>query len=45
MMRLDGAAPTLDTLGDVDLVIFDRWILSRLERTKEQVERRSTSTG
>lgn len=39
MMRLDGAAPTLDTLGDVDLVIFDRWILSRLERTKEQVER------
>ncbi|MCB2229699.1 valine--tRNA ligase [bacterium] len=39
MMRLDDQKPTLDKLGEVDLVIFDRWILSRLERTKEQVER------
>ncbi|MBD3403725.1 valine--tRNA ligase [candidate division GN15 bacterium] len=39
MMRLDGAPPTLDSIEGVDLVIFDRWILSRLERTKEQVNR------
>jgi len=39
MMRLDGRPPVLDRVDDSDLVIFDRWILSRLERTKEQVNR------
>jgi valyl-tRNA synthetase len=39
MMRLDGQNPTLEQLDDSDLVIFDRWILSRLERTIRQVER------
>jgi valyl-tRNA synthetase len=39
MMRLDGAEPVLTEVDDSDLVIFDRWILSRLEHTKEQVQR------
>ena len=39
MMRLDGRKPQLDTLDDSDLVIFDRWILSRLERTIKAVDR------
>ena len=39
MMRLDDRPPVLDTVDTSDLVIFDRWILSRLERTKEQVNR------
>jgi valyl-tRNA synthetase len=39
MMRLDGRPPVLDRLDDSDLVIFDRWILSRLERTIRTVEK------
>ncbi len=39
MMRLDGRKPVLDELDDSDLVIFDRWILSRLERTIQTVEK------
>jgi valyl-tRNA synthetase len=39
MMRLDGRQPVLDKLDDSDLVIFDRWILSRLEQTIENVKR------
>ena len=39
MMRLDGRSPVLDDLDDSDLVIFDRWILSRMERTIKAVER------
>jgi valyl-tRNA synthetase len=39
MMRLDGKTLDLDTVDDNDLVIFDRWILSRLERTIEAVNR------
>ncbi len=38
MMRLDGRPPVLDKVDDTDLVIFDRWILSRLERTIESVD-------
>jgi len=38
MMRLDGKTPVVDNVNDTDLVIFDRWILSRLERTIQQVE-------
>jgi valyl-tRNA synthetase len=38
MMRLDGHDPELDRINDDDLVIFDRWILSRLERTIQSVE-------
>jgi len=39
MMRLDGRPPVIDRLDDSDLVIFDRWILSRLERTTQSVKR------
>jgi valyl-tRNA synthetase len=39
MMRLDGREPVLDSLDGSELVIFDRWILSRLERTIKAVER------
>ena len=38
MMRLDGRQPILDTIPD-DLVLHDRWILSRLERTIEAVDK------
>ncbi|MEA3297245.1 MAG: valine--tRNA ligase [candidate division Zixibacteria bacterium] len=33
MMRLNGREPVMDKLNDNDLVLFDRWILSRLDRT------------
>ena len=39
MMRLDGRPPVLDTIDRSDLVIFDRWILSRLENTIESVDK------
>jgi valyl-tRNA synthetase len=39
MMRLNGAAPVLDSVNDSDLVLFDRWILSRMERTIQSIER------
>ena len=39
MLRLDGRTPVLDQLDESDLVIFDRWILSRLAGTIEAVER------
>jgi len=39
MMRLEGKSPVIDTINDNDLVIFDRWILSRLERTIETVDK------
>ncbi len=39
MMRLDGRQPVLDRIDENDLVIFDRWILSRLERTIRTVDR------
>ena len=39
MMRLDNRAPVLDRVDDSDLVIFDRWILSRLEGTIQEVEK------
>ena len=39
MMRLDARKPELDRINDDDLVIFDRWILSRLERTIAEVEK------
>ncbi|MGB3478031.1 MAG: class I tRNA ligase family protein, partial [bacterium] len=39
MIRLDGRSPVLDAVDDNDLVIFDRWILSRLERTIQTVEK------
>ena len=38
-MRLDGCAPVLDSVDENDLVIFDRWILSRMERTIQTVEK------
>jgi len=39
MMRLDGSRPNPDEINDADLVIFDRWILSRLEHTIQAVEK------
>jgi len=39
MMRLDGRPPMMEKLDDSDLVIFDRWILSRLDRTVAAVKR------
>jgi len=39
MMRLDGKKPVLDRPANKELVIFDRWILSRLEKTIEAVQR------
>lgn len=39
MLRLEGRPPRLDDLDDSDLVIFDRWILSRMERTIQSVDR------
>ncbi|MCK4632020.1 MAG: valine--tRNA ligase [candidate division Zixibacteria bacterium] len=38
MMRLDGRQPVTDKVDNSDLVIFDRWILSRMERTIQQVD-------
>ncbi len=38
-MRLGEHHAVVDTVDDNDLVIFDRWILSRLERTVGQVDR------
>ncbi len=37
MMRLEDRKPNLDEIDKNDLVIFDRWILSRLERTVQSV--------
>ncbi len=37
MMRLGDLKPNLANINDGDLVIFDKWILSRLERTIEAV--------
>jgi valyl-tRNA synthetase len=39
MMRLDGRTANVDTVNEQDMVIFDRWILSRLERTIQLVDR------
>jgi valyl-tRNA synthetase len=39
MMRLDGRPAVMDTIDDNNLVIFDRWILSRLEKTIADVKR------
>jgi valyl-tRNA synthetase len=39
MMRLDGRPPVLDSIDRHDLVIFDRWILSRLENTIDSVDK------
>ncbi len=39
LMRLNGRKPVIDSVDDDDLVIFDRWILSRLERTIETVDK------
>lgn len=39
MMRLDGRPARLNDFDADDLVIFDRWILSRLERTVEAVDK------
>jgi valyl-tRNA synthetase len=39
MMRLEDKPPTLEQIDEKDLVIFDRWILSRLERTIASVRR------
>ena len=39
MMRLDGRQPVTETIDENDLVIFDRWILSRLEVTIREVEK------
>jgi valyl-tRNA synthetase len=39
MLRTEGRKPALETIDDADLVIFDRWILSRLERTVQQVDK------
>jgi len=38
-MRLDGRPPVTEKLDETDLVIFDRWILSRLDRTIAGVNR------
>ncbi len=39
MGRLCGQPPVLDTVNRDDLVIFDKWILSRLESTTEAVDK------
>ncbi|HUV31853.1 MAG TPA: valine--tRNA ligase [Acidobacteriota bacterium] len=39
MMHLQGRKPVLEELDDTDLVIFDRWILSRLEGTIQAVDK------
>ncbi|MDF1544178.1 MAG: valine--tRNA ligase [bacterium] len=39
MMRLDGRTPEINNVNDSDLVLFDRWILSRLERTIQAVDK------
>ncbi|MEA2030289.1 MAG: valine--tRNA ligase [candidate division Zixibacteria bacterium] len=39
MLRLDGRQAVIDSVDKNDLVIFDRWILSRLERTIESVDK------
>ncbi len=39
MMRLDGRPPAIKVENRNDLVIFDRWILSRLENTVEAVDK------
>ncbi|MFH1687731.1 MAG: valine--tRNA ligase [bacterium] len=39
MMRLDDRKPVTDAINDDDLVIFDRWILSRLQGTIREVEK------
>lgn len=39
MMRLGDKKPSVDEINDNDLVIFDRWILSRLERTVAAVDK------
>lgn len=38
-MRLDKTKPTPKTIDDADLVIFDKWILSRLEQTIQAVDK------
>lgn len=39
IMRLEGRPPVTEKLDETDLVIFDRWILSRLDRTIAGVKR------
>ncbi len=39
MMRMGDLKPNIDQIDDSDLVIFDRWILSRLERTVVAVDK------
>jgi valyl-tRNA synthetase len=38
MMRLDGAQFDISSVPEEDLILVDRWILSRLERTIETVD-------
>lgn len=42
MMRLEGRTPDLESFNDEDLVIFDRWILSRMEQTIDSIEKSFT---
>jgi valyl-tRNA synthetase len=39
IMRLDDYKPNLNKINGDDLVIFDRWILSRLEQTIKSIEK------
>ncbi len=39
MMRSEGKQVNLDSVNDEDLVIFDKWILSRLEKTIRDVDK------
>lgn len=39
LMRLDGQRPSIDAIDRGDLILVDRWILSRLGRTIEAVQR------
>ena len=39
MMRSEGRQVNIDSVNDEDLVIFDKWILSRLEKTIRDVDK------
>ena len=39
MMRIGDKKPNLNSINGADLVIFDRWILSRLQRTVESINK------
>lgn len=42
IIRLDGRPAELEKINEDDLVLFDRWILSRLERTIKATDRHIT---